>query len=99
MGAGNEGVLMARYNTFVVVDCARRKVLMVTSSARKANSYLAKGVRVEVWSDNSLVERIYERDKSREKCPLGPYIDMERDYIRKKQQKAEQRNSRKRGKC
>lgn len=83
---------MARHNVFVVVDCKSRKVVMVTSSARKANSYLAKGIRVEVWSDNILVEKIYEHDKKREKCPLGPYIERERDYIRKKQAKAEERN-------
>ena len=85
---------MAGYNTFVVVDCSRRKIVLVTSSARKANSCLVKGVRVEVWNHNSLVERIYERDKRREANPLGPYIDSEREYIRRKQKNAEQRNRR-----
>lgn len=89
---------MANYNTFVVVDCKSRKVVMVTSSAKFANCHLRKGVRVEVWNGNRCVEKIYEHDKKRERCPLGPYIQMERDHIRKKQAKAEERNERRRKK-
>lgn len=84
---------MANYNTFVVVDCKARKIVMVTSSARRANFLLTKGIRVEVWNNNKIVEKIYEHDKIREKHPLGPYIQLERDYIRNKQANAERRNS------
>ena len=52
---------MADYNTFVVVSCSTRKPIITTSSARKAYKELQKGVRIEVWSNNVLIERIYER--------------------------------------
>ena len=87
---------MANYNTFVVVDCNTRKPMLTTSSARKADAMLKTGVRVEVWNGNSLVEKIYEADKRREKSPLSPYIEAEREYIRQKQRNAEERNARKR---
>ncbi len=83
---------MANYNTFVAIDCRSRKPLLVTSSARKANALLRTGVRIEVWNDNSLIERIYQADKRRERSPLSPYIDAEREYIGRKQRKAEKRN-------
>ena len=84
---------MANYNTFVVVDCKSRKSILTTSSARKANSLLETGVRVEVWNGNSKVETIYEADKKREGGnPLFPYIQAEREYIRQKQKRAEERN-------
>lgn len=83
---------MANYNTFVVVNCNTRKPILTTSSARKANSELTVGVRVEVWNNNTRIEVIHEYDKRREKYPLAPYIQQEREYIRKKQEKAEQRN-------
>lgn len=87
---------MANYNTFVVVDCKSRVPVLTTSSARKANSLLKTGIRVEVWNGNAIVEKIYEADKRRERSPLLPYIEAEREYIRQKQLKAEQRNARKR---
>ena len=51
---------------------------------------------IEVWSNNVLIERIYERDKQRERNPMKIYIDMERKYIQKKQEKATKRNARRR---
>jgi hypothetical protein len=87
---------MANYNTFVVVDTKNRKTLLTTSSARKANNLLTTGFRVEVWNGNTKVEVIYERDKRREANPLGPYIKLEKEYIRAKQAAAEQRNKRRR---
>ena len=87
---------MANYNTFVVVNTKTRKTVLTTSSARKANNMLTTGLRVEVWNGNTKVEVIYERDKRREVNPLGPYIELERDYIRVKQAKAEQRNKKRR---
>ena len=83
---------MAKYNTFVVFDCKRRCVELVTSSARKASKLLSVGHKVEVWNDNQLLETIRERDRRREKNPLGPYIALEREYIGKKQAAAEKRN-------
>ena len=85
---------MANYNTFVVVSCSTRKIIITTSSARKAYKELQKGVRIEVWSNNVLIKRIYERDKKREGNPMKPYVEMEREYIRKKQERATQRNLR-----
>ena len=84
---------MANYNTFVVVDCRSRKPLLTTSSARKARKELQTGIRVEVWNGNQLVERIYESDKRRERDPLVPYVNAEKEYIRKKQKQAEERNA------
>jgi hypothetical protein len=85
---------MANYNTFVVVNCSTRKPVITTSSARKAYRELQTGIRIEVWSNNILIERIYESDKRREGNPMQPYIDMEKEYIRKKQEMATLRNQR-----
>ena len=85
---------MAVYNTFVVVNCNTRKPILTTSSARKANKLLTTGFRIEVWNNNDLVERIYESDKRREKSPMSPYIELEKNYIREKQKRAEERNRR-----
>jgi hypothetical protein len=89
---------MANYNTFVVVNCSTRKPIVTTSSARKAYGELKTGTRIEVWNNNILIERIYESDKKREGNPMKPYIDMERDYIRKKQEIATLRNQRRKKK-
>ena len=85
---------MANYNTFVVINCLTRKPIITTSSARKAYAELRTGIRIEVWNNNDLVERIYESDKKREGNPMKPYVDMEREYIRKKQEMATLRNRR-----
>ena len=85
---------MANYNTFVVVNCLTRKPIITTSSTRKAYRELTKGVRIEVWNNNVLIKRIYERDKKREGNPMKPYIEMEREYIRKKQERATFKNQR-----
>ena len=87
---------MANYNTFIVVDCNSRKSILTTSSARKANKLLQTGFRVEVWNNNVKIETIYERDKHRGQYPLAPYIAMEKEYIRQKQARAEERNKRRR---
>jgi hypothetical protein len=85
---------MANYNTFVVVNCSTRKPVITTSSARKAYRELKTGIRIEVWNNNVLIERIYDSDKKREGSPMKPYIDMEREYIRKKQEMATLKNQR-----
>lgn len=83
---------MADYNTFIVVDCNTRKPILTTSSARKASRLLTAGIRIEVWNNNEIVQKIYAQDSS----PLSVYINAERDYIRKKQAKAEARNRKRR---
>ena len=85
---------VANYNTFVVVNCTTRKPVITTSSARKAYKELQTGIRIEVWNNNVLIERIYESDKRREGNPMKPYIDMEKEYIRKKQEMATLKNRR-----
>lgn len=89
---------MANYNTFVVICCSTRKPIITTSSARKAYKELQTGVRIEVWNNNTLIERIYARDKTQEKNPMKPYIDLERKYIQKKQEAATKRNMRRKSK-
>lgn len=79
---------MAKYNTFVVCDCRKRSVLLVTSSARKANAALWKGRRVDVWNENAHVAIVYAHQADKMKC----YIQTEREYIRIKQLEAEVKN-------
>lgn len=78
---------MAKYNTFLIVS-TKGKPLLVTSSARKARHELRPGIRVEVWSENKKVDTIYARTEYR----LNYYVEMEREYIRAKQEAAERRN-------
>ena len=79
---------MANYNTFIAQQTKNGKTIIVTSSARKVKSLLVPGVRVEVWSDNKKVETIYTKTKAL----LNKYVKLERQYIREKQARAEQRN-------
>lgn len=82
---------MAKYNTFLVLTTKGRP-LLVTSSARKARNLLRVGVRVEVWSANTMTEKIYHRTRHL----LDKYVAAEREYIRAKQEAAERRNKRRR---
>ena len=83
---------MANYNTFIVVDCKSRKSILTTSSARKSAKLLRTGFRIDVWNDNQKVETVYAKDRT----PMKPYIEAEKEYIRQKQARAEERNRRKR---
>ena len=83
---------MANYNTFVVVDCKSRKSILTTSSARKSARLLQSGFRIDIWNDNQMVETVYAKDRT----PMKPYIEAEKEYIRQKQARAEERNKRKR---
>jgi hypothetical protein len=85
---------MANYNTFVVVDCKSKKSILTTSSARKSSRLLQTGFRIDVWNDNEKIVTIYAKDRTL----MKPYIDAERDYIRQKQARAEERNKRRRKK-
>jgi hypothetical protein len=80
------------YNTFVVVNCKTRKIELVTSSARKANGLLKTGYRVEVWNCNERVEKIHAKEK--ERFPMGPYIEAEKEFIGDRQRRAEENNKR-----
>lgn len=82
------------YNTFVVVNCRTRKIELVTSSARKAEAMRRTGYRIDVWNCNALVERIHAKEK--ERFPMAPYIDAEREFISRRQQNREARNARRR---
>ena len=79
---------MAQYNTFMVVDCKSKKNLLVTSSARKAFKMLETGKRIDVWNENLKTETVYFSKKGK----MTAYLSAEKDYIRKKQRKAERRN-------
>jgi hypothetical protein len=79
---------MAKYNTFVVCDCRKRSVVLVTSSARKANTELWKGRKVEVWNENERISVIYSTHSDK----MNSYIQAEKEYIRMKQLTAEVKN-------
>lgn len=81
---------MANYNTFIVVDCKSKKSILTTSSARKSSRLLQTGYRIDVWNNNEKIETIYAKDRT----PMKPYIEAEKEYIRQKQTRAEERNKR-----
>ena len=83
---------MAKYNTFVVCDCKKRRNLLVTSSARKAETELVKGFKVEVWNENAHIETVYYNHAE---C-LDKYIKVEKQYIAEKQKRATERNKQRR---
>ena len=86
---------MAMTNTFVVVDCKQRKIVLATPSARKAKSVLRKGLKAEIWIDNIYFDTVYSKQMDKFK----PFTLQEKQYIERKQKKAEERNKRrKRGK-
>jgi hypothetical protein len=85
-------------NVFVVIDCKKRKPILATPSARKATGTLKNvksGLRVEVWDDHACVTIAYPKNLYK----LDPYVQLEKQYIGRKQKQAEKRNKRrKRGK-
>lgn len=81
---------MANYNTFVAIDCKSKKPILVTTSARKINGIFTSGVRIEVWQNNALHRTIYY---NRNRHDINIYLEIEREYIRQKQNKAEMRNA------
>lgn len=83
---------MANYNTFVLYDCKSRKPIITTSSARKVAKQLNVGFRIEVWNNNELACKIYKSNET----DIKPYIMAEKEYIRKKQEKATLRNIKRR---
>lgn len=77
-------------NMFAVYDCKKRKNILITPSARKAKYELHTGIKIEVWTDNVYIETIYARTSRN----MNKYISLQKQYIGKKQAKAEQRNKR-----
>lgn len=86
---------MANYNTFVLIDCKSRKPIITTSSARKVARQLETGLRIEVWNNNELVTKVYKSNAN----DIKPYIKAEKEYIRKKQEKAVLRNATRRARA
>lgn len=86
---------MANYNTFIAQDTKGGRTMLVTSSARKVKAILAPGVRVEVWSENLKIETIYTKTAAL----LEKYVQSEKQYIKEKQAKAEQRNKARRARA
>lgn len=85
---------MAKYNTFALIDTKKKKVLMITSSARKSKRAFVKGHRIEVWSANALSEVIYNKNLA----DIDKYIKSEKEFIASKQKRAEERNKRRKKK-
>ena len=85
---------MANYNTFGLVDTKTRKILLITSSARKCKKAFIKGHRIEVWNGNTLVNTIYNKNFA----DIDEYIRLEKQHIANKQRKAEARNKRRKKK-
>ena len=79
---------MNNINTFIAIDCKRCKNILVTQSARKAKRELYVGTKVEVWNNNILIETIYARASK----SIDKYINIQKQYIGKKQRKAEKKN-------
>ena len=74
---------------FVVIDCKDRKNILITKSARGARDRLYIGSKIEVWSKSgTLIETIYFRNINK----ICKYVRLEKQFIGKKQAKAEQRN-------
>lgn len=83
---------MANYNTFLVIDCKKRGVILATSSARKAYELLEKGRKIEVWNKNEMVLRVLARARLIRNNPFLPYIKAEKEFIKEKQKRAEAHN-------
>lgn len=77
-------------NVFVVIDCKQRKTMLVTLSARKAKSVLGKGLKVEIWIDNIHFDTVYSKQIDK----FIPFVLQEKQYIGRKQRRAEERNKR-----
>lgn len=86
---------MAKYNTFIAQETKGGRTMLVTSSARKVKSLLAPGIRIEVWSENKKVETVYTKTVTL----LDKYVQSEKEYIRDKQARAEQRNKARRARA
>ena len=69
--------------SYTVVDCNKRKTILVTKSPSKAKELLNKGIKIQVWHKNSLMQTIYKKDE----WLMNSYIEMQentQDKIRAK---------------
>lgn len=78
-------------NIFILINTKNNKILKVDTSARRTLYDLEPGKRIEVYKRGELQEKIYT--KTREK--MKPYVQLEKEFIGRKQKKAEERNKRK----
>ena len=85
---------MANYNTFILIDTKSRKIKLTTSSARKCKKEFIKGHRIDIWNSNILVHKIYSKNLD----DIDKYIKAEKEYIARKQRKAELRNKKRKEK-
>lgn len=79
-------------NLYIVEETKTNKTVLVTLSARKAKKLLGKGRRIDVWCDGERCKRVHLKTAS----DFDVYISLEKDYIREKQARAEERNRMKR---
>lgn len=79
-------------NAFVVIDCKQRKTILATLSAQKAKCVLRKGLKVEIWVDNIHFDTVYSNQVDK----LKPFTLQEKQWMSKKQKRAEERNKRRR---
>ena len=49
---------------FSIYDCNKRKVVLVTHSAKRAKECLSKGFKVEVWNGQRLLQTLYKKDEA-----------------------------------
>lgn len=77
-------------NAFVVIDCEQRKTVLATLSAQKAKCVLRKGLKVEIWIDNIHFDTVYSKQVDKFK----PFILQEKQWMSKKQKRAEEKNKR-----
>jgi hypothetical protein len=49
---------------FSIYDCNKRKVVLVTHSAKRAKESLNKGFKVEVWNGQRLLQTLYKKDEA-----------------------------------
>lgn len=82
---------MANYNTFAVMESKHGKTLLITSSARKALELLCVGRRIEIWNANKKCLSITFKFRDQ----MQQFIQLEKEYIRNKQENATARNKRK----
>lgn len=59
--------------SYTVIDCYKRKPLLVTKSPSKAKELLTKGTKIEIWHKNSLLQTIYQRNE----WLINSYIEMQ----------------------
>lgn len=59
--------------SYTVVDCYKRKPILVTKSPSKAKELLEKGVKIEIWHKNNLIQTVYKRNERL----MAAYIEMQ----------------------